>query len=78
MLSLDLETALAPKPRVRSRQIHEAVARILGRRSDDVDRRGLHELSAELKSNFGIGHATVQAETETEAELCRLRPDHVI
>jgi len=45
---------------------------------DDVDRRRLHELSAELRSHFGIGHATVQVETEAEAELCRLRPDHVV
>jgi cobalt-zinc-cadmium efflux system protein len=45
---------------------------------DDVDRRRLHELSAELQAHFGIGHATIQVETETEAELCRLRPDHVV
>lgn len=45
---------------------------------DDVDRRRLHELSAELQACFGIGHATIQAETETEAELCQLRPDSVI
>jgi cobalt-zinc-cadmium efflux system protein len=45
---------------------------------DDVDRRRLHELSAELQAHFGIGHATVQIETATEAESCRLRPDHVI
>jgi len=45
---------------------------------DDADRRRLHELTAELQSRFRIGHSTVQVETETEAELCRLRPDHVI
>ncbi len=45
---------------------------------DDVDRRRLHELSAELRARFGIGHSTVQTETGTEAELCRLRPDNVI
>lgn len=45
---------------------------------DDVDRGRLQELSAELHSHFGIGHATVQVETVREAELCRLRPDHVV
>jgi cobalt-zinc-cadmium efflux system protein len=45
---------------------------------DDADRRRLHELSTELQAHFGIGHATVQVETETEAALCQLRPDHVV
>lgn len=45
---------------------------------DEVDRRRLHELSTELQAHFGIGHATIQIETETEAALCRLRPDHVV
>ncbi len=43
-----------------------------------VDDRRLHELSVQLRERFGIGHTTVQVETETDAELCRLRPDHVI
>ena len=27
-----------------------------------------------LRDRFGIGHATLQIETDTDAELCRLRP----
>ncbi len=41
------------------------------------DRR-LHELTHELRDRFGIGHATLQIESGTEAELCRLRPRHVV
>lgn len=41
------------------------------------DRR-LHELNAELQHRFGIGHATLQIETDTDAALCRLRPHDVV
>ncbi len=41
------------------------------------DRR-LHELTHELRDRFGIGHATLQIESGAEAELCRLRPRHVV
>lgn len=41
------------------------------------DRRP-HDLAAELRRRFGIGHATVQIETDADAALCRLRPNDVI
>jgi cobalt-zinc-cadmium efflux system protein len=41
------------------------------------DRR-LHEVSAELRRRFGIGHATVQIESDADAALCRLRPNSVV
>lgn len=41
------------------------------------DRRP-HELSAELRRRFGIGHATVQIESDADAALCRLRPNDVV
>jgi cobalt-zinc-cadmium efflux system protein len=41
------------------------------------DRR-LHDLSAELGRRFGIGHATLQIESDTDAALCRLRPNDVV
>ena len=34
----------------------------------------LHELSGALRERFGIGHSTIQIETETDAAQCRLRP----
>lgn len=37
-----------------------------------------HDLAAELRRRFGIGHATVQIESDADAELCRLRPHDVI
>ncbi len=37
-----------------------------------------HEVAAELRKRFGIGHATVQMEWGTEAEWCRLRPQEVV
>ena len=37
-----------------------------------------HEVAAELRKRFGIGHATVQMEWGTEAEWCRLRPQDVV
>jgi cobalt-zinc-cadmium efflux system protein len=42
------------------------------------DERRLHELHAELRRRFGIGHATLQIETDTDAALCRLRPHDVV
>ena len=37
-----------------------------------------HDLAAELRRRFGIGHATLQVETGAEAALCRLRPEDVV
>ncbi|HUB10632.1 MAG TPA: cation diffusion facilitator family transporter [Acetobacteraceae bacterium] len=45
-----------------------------GERSD----RRLHDLSAELGRRFGIGHATLQIESDADAALCRLRPNDVV
>jgi cobalt-zinc-cadmium efflux system protein len=45
---------------------------------DDSGDRRLHELTAALRDRFGIGHATLQIETDAEAELCRLRPHDVV
>jgi cobalt-zinc-cadmium efflux system protein len=41
------------------------------------DRRP-HDLAAELRRRFGIGHATVQIESDADAALCRLRPNDVV
>lgn len=41
------------------------------------DRRP-HDLAAELRRRFRIGHATVQIESDADAALCRLRPNDVI
>jgi cobalt-zinc-cadmium efflux system protein len=46
-------------------------------RGDVADRRP-HDLAAELRRRFGIGHATVQIESDADAELCRLRPNDVV
>jgi cobalt-zinc-cadmium efflux system protein len=43
----------------------------------DGERR-LHELHDELRHRFGIGHATLQIETNADAALCRLRPHDVV
>jgi cobalt-zinc-cadmium efflux system protein len=43
-----------------------------------TDDRRLHELHAELQHRFGIGHATLQIETDAQAALCRLRPHDVV
>jgi cobalt-zinc-cadmium efflux system protein len=37
-----------------------------------------HEVAAELRRRFGIGHVTVQMEHGAEAEWCRLRPEEVV
>jgi cobalt-zinc-cadmium efflux system protein len=44
---------------------------------ESSDRR-LHDVSAQLATRFGIGHATLQIESDADAALCRLRPDHVV
>lgn len=38
----------------------------------------LHDLTAELRDRFGIGHATLQIESDADAELCRLRSHDVV
>lgn len=38
----------------------------------------LHDVTAVLRKRFGIGHATLQVETNEDAELCRLRPHDVV
>jgi cobalt-zinc-cadmium efflux system protein len=45
---------------------------------DEAGDRRLHELTAALRDRFGIGHATLQIETDADAELCRLRPHDVV
>ncbi|MDR3529199.1 MAG: cation diffusion facilitator family transporter [Rhodopila sp.] len=40
--------------------------------------RSLNELAAALHERFHIGHTTIQIETETDAALCRLRPDGIV
>lgn len=45
-----------------------------GERSD----RRLHDVSAELRHRFGIGHATLQIESGADAAECRLRPSDVV
>jgi cobalt-zinc-cadmium efflux system protein len=47
-------------------------------RADPSDENRLREVTAELRDRFGIGHATLQIETDVEAELCRLRPHDVV
>jgi cobalt-zinc-cadmium efflux system protein len=46
--------------------------------ADDGTRQRLHDLSTELHDRFGIGHSTLQIETDADAALCRLRPQHVV
>jgi len=38
----------------------------------------LLRLEAEIREKFGIGHTTIQIETEAEAASCRLRSDWVV
>jgi cobalt-zinc-cadmium efflux system protein len=44
----------------------------------EADERKLHDVNHELRDRFGIGHATLQIESDSDAELCRLRPHHVV
>ena len=46
--------------------------------NDPTDRHRLHDLTAQLHDRFGIGHTTLQIETDADAELCRLRPQDVV
>jgi cobalt-zinc-cadmium efflux system protein len=46
--------------------------------TDPSAERTLHDVTTELRDRFGIGHATLQIETDTDAELCRLRPHDVV
>jgi len=46
--------------------------------NDDGGGRRLHDLTAALRDRFGIGHATLQIETDADAALCRLRPHDVV
>lgn len=45
---------------------------------DGEARHGLHDLTAQLHDRFGIGHSTLQIESDADAELCRLRPQDVV
>jgi cobalt-zinc-cadmium efflux system protein len=44
----------------------------------EAEDRRPHDLAVELRHRFGIGHATVQIESDADAALCHLRPNHVI
>jgi cobalt-zinc-cadmium efflux system protein len=46
--------------------------------ADPSAERTLHDVTTELRNRFGIGHATLQIETDADAELCRLRPHDVV
>jgi cobalt-zinc-cadmium efflux system protein len=46
--------------------------------TDPAAERRLHDLSRELRDRFGIGHTTLQIETDADAEMCRLRPHDVV
>jgi cobalt-zinc-cadmium efflux system protein len=45
---------------------------------EEAEDRRPHDLAAELRRRFGIGHATVQIESDADAALCRLRPNDVV
>ena len=44
----------------------------------EANERKLHDVTHELRDRFGIGHATLQIESGSDAALCRLRPHHVV
>lgn len=46
--------------------------------AQDGEKHQLHDLTHALRDRFGIGHATLQIESGADAELCRLRPSHVV
>jgi len=46
--------------------------------NDPGAERSLHDVTTILRDRFGIGHATLQIETDANAELCRLRPHDVV
>jgi cobalt-zinc-cadmium efflux system protein len=46
--------------------------------ADGPNGNRLHDLSTELRDRFGIGHTTLQIESDADAALCRLRPHDVV
>jgi cobalt-zinc-cadmium efflux system protein len=46
--------------------------------ADPSAERKLHDVTTELRDRYGIGHATLQIETDADAELCRLRSHDVV
>ncbi len=46
--------------------------------STPLTERNMHELAGALRDRFGIGHTTIQIETEAEADLCRQRPAEIV
>jgi cobalt-zinc-cadmium efflux system protein len=46
--------------------------------NDPAAERSLHDVTTALRDRFGIGHATLQIETDADAKLCRLRPHNVV
>lgn len=44
----------------------------------ETEDRRLYELTSELRRRFGIGHATLQIESHSDAALCHLRPNDVV
>jgi cobalt-zinc-cadmium efflux system protein len=45
---------------------------------EPLTERNMHELAGALRDRFGIGHTTIQIETEAEADLCRQRPAEIV
>ncbi|HEX4171262.1 MAG TPA: cation diffusion facilitator family transporter [Acetobacteraceae bacterium] len=46
--------------------------------ADSTAERTLHDVTTVLRDRFGIGHATLQIETDADAAVCRLRPHDVV
>jgi cobalt-zinc-cadmium efflux system protein len=46
--------------------------------ADPAADRSLHDVTTILRDQYGIGHATLQIETDADAALCRLRPHNVV
>jgi cobalt-zinc-cadmium efflux system protein len=44
----------------------------------EAEDRRPHDMATELRNRFGIGHATLQIESDADAALCRLRPNDVV
>jgi len=47
-------------------------------RADNSEQHDLHDVTSALRDRFGIGHATLQVESDADAALCRLRPHNVV
>jgi len=47
-------------------------------RADNSEQHDLHDVTSALRDRFGIGHATLQVESDADAALCRLRPHDVV